>query len=277
MSQPTKTPEQQQKETEELLKLYDNQQQQIKQEVESDPLISETFPIAILEEEFAQAENFFVKVNSLGNFFGKKMLRKARKDGSCFYRAFIYRLCEILCMGETYFKKFDLFEKIKKANTMLVEAGFEKLVFEDFEVYFVEFLKSIQSGDTNILNLHQALSDKSLFDYYVMYLRFIISAYVRTSGPLFEMYFESDHDLKAFCTREIEPIDAEADQIQIISLFNVLEIPVRIFYIDNSSQPVPTVFSLPDLSDGSKENVLATQNDYLIQLLYRPGHYDILY
>jgi ubiquitin thioesterase protein OTUB1 len=277
MSQPTKTHEQQQKETDELLKLYDNQQQQIKQEVENDPLISDIYPIAILDEEFANAENFLVKVKSLENFYGRNMLRKARKDGSCFYRAFIYRLCEILCMGETYFKKFDIFKKIERASAMLLEAGFEKLVFEDFEIYFVEFLKSIQSGATNILNLHQALSDKSLYDYYVMYLRLIISAYVRTSGPLFEAYFESDHDLKAFCNREIEPIDAEADQLQMISLFNVLEIPVRIFYIDNSSQPFPTVFSLPDQSDGTKENVLATQNDYLIQLLYRPGHYDILY
>jgi len=277
MSQPTKTPDQKQKEAEELLRLYDDQQQQIKKEVETAPLISDIFPIAVLEEEFAQAENFLVKVNSLEKFFGKKMLRKARKDGSCFYRAFIYRFCEILCMGNTFFKKFDIFEKIKKASKMLEEAGFEKLVFEDFEVYFVEFLKSIENGATNILNLHQALSDKSLFDYYVMYLRFIISAYVRTSGPLFEMYFESDHDLKAFCTREIEPIDAEADQIQIISLFNVLEVPIRIFYVDNSTQTVPSVFSLPDLSDGSKEHVLATQADYLIQLLYRPGHYDILY
>jgi ubiquitin thioesterase protein OTUB1 len=277
MSEPNKTQEEQQKEREEMLQMYDTQQQQIKEEVENDPLISAIYPLSTLEKEFENADNFLVKIQALDKEFGKKSIRKARKDGSCFYRSFIYRFCEVLCMGEPFFKKFNIFEKIKKASAMLVEAGFEKLVFEDFEVYFVEFLESIRNGSTNLLNLHQALSDKSLYDYYVMYLRFLISGYIRTSGPIFEMYFESDHDLRAFCTREVEPIDAEADQIQMISLFNVLEIPVRIFYVDNSGQPLPTVFSLPDLDNGSKDKVLASQNDYLIQLLYRPGHYDILY
>lgn len=264
-------------ENERLIRLNDAQNEIIKKDVEKEPLISSALKISVLFEEYQNSENFLKKAVNLDKVFARTTIRKARKDGSCFYRSFIFRLCELLCMGNHFFEKFKIFDKIKQFSKMMLQAGFEQIVFEDFESFFLEFLNAIRNGTINILNVQNSLSDKSTFDYYVMYLRFAISAYIRTSGALFEMYFESDHDLKQFCSKEVEPIDAEADQLQIISLFNLFEIPIRIYYMDNNQNEIPTAFSLPDLDKNTVENVKQTQSTYLIQLLYRPGHYDILY
>lgn len=267
----------QKQEAERLMQLNDAQNAEIKKDVEKEPLISAPFKLSVLFEEYQNAPNFLKKAGALESVFGKTSIRKARKDGNCFYRSFLFRLCELLCMGGQHFERFKIFEKVRQFSDMMLKAGFDKIVFEDFESFFLEFLNAIRAGSINILNVQQSLSDKSTFDYYVMYLRFAISAYIRTSGGLFDMYFESDFDLKSFCMREVEPIDAEADQIQIISLYNLWEIPVRIYYLDNNPNDVPTVLSLPDLEHNDPDGVRKTQGTYLIQVLYRPGHYDILY
>jgi len=72
-----------------------------------------------------------------------------------------------------------------------------------------------------------------------------------------------------FCQTEVEPIDKESDQIQIMAIVNYLEIPIRIVYLDaNTTKTEADVMQFPE--DVDQKNVFIT-------LLYRPGHYDILY
>lgn len=274
---PTTAPEPAKSEQERLIQLNDLQNATIQEDVEKEPLISSVFPVSVLLDEYQNATTFLKKAAALETVFKKTSIRKARKDGNCFYRSFLFRLCELLCMGSHFMEKFKIIEKVKQFSEMMVKAGFDRLVFEDFESFFMEFLNAIKAGTINILNVQQSLSDKSTFNYYVMYLRFAISAYIRNSGGMFDGFFDSDYELKQFCMRDVERIDAEADQIQIISLFNLFEIPIRIFYLDNSPGDVPNVFSLPEIEKNVPEEVVKSQSEYLIQLLYRPGHYDILY
>jgi hypothetical protein len=44
-----------------------------------------------------------------------------------------------------------------------------------------------------------------------MYLRFIISAYIRTNGFLYEAFLEHNQTIDDFVRTEIEPIDRDAD------------------------------------------------------------------
>lgn len=74
----------------------------------------------------------------------KQFIRKTRKDGSCFYRCFIFRLFENLIADKQYFQKFMLFEKINKAHKLMKDSGYETLVFEDFEDNFKDMLSKIQ-------------------------------------------------------------------------------------------------------------------------------------
>lgn len=263
--------------SEDYQRLYDQQQATIKKEIEEEPLIGPSINLSIIIEEYMHNQNFLTKICDLFDNRNKTGLRKIRKDGSCFYRGFIFRLAEILNADKSLFAKFHLFEKIGKAAPMMVEAGFQTLVFESFEGVFRDFMTGIQQGLVRKEDLHTAFDDKQMFDYYVMYLRFVISAYIRTHKELFEMYFETPEELLQFCQREVEPIDSEADQIQIVAMFNYFEIPIRIFYLDNSNVDKATCLSLPELEDNTDDVVAVTDAEYPIQLLYKPGHYDIIY
>ena len=58
----------------------------------------------------------------------------------------------------------------------------------------------------------------------------------------------------------------ESDHIHIIALTNALSVPVGIIYLDRANQDTVTVHKFP-------ENGPEPQ----ITILYRPGHYDIIY
>ncbi len=75
--------------------------------------------------------------------------------------------------------------------------------------------------------------------------------------------------MEFFCQTEVEQIDKEADQIQIMALLNYLGVGIKIIYLDGNvkSKEAYTVV-LPE--NTKPEDIVGT-------LLYRPGHYDILY
>ena len=82
------------------------------------------------------------------------------------------------------------------------------------------------------------------------------------------MDYTEGQSIDHFCNSEIEPIDKEADQIQIIALINSLELTIKIVYLDaNVQKKEPQILQIPE---DSKQEIF-------IELLYRPGHYDILY
>lgn len=80
------------------------------------------------------------------------------------------------------------------------------------------------------------------------------------------MYDQMPADM--FCQIEVEPIDKEADQIQIMALLNYLAVGIKIVYLDGTKSKEPYKLILPE---SFKENEIVGE------LLYRPGHYDILY
>ena len=57
----------------------------------------------------------------------------------------------------------------------------------------------------------------------------------------------------------------ESDHIHVIALTKTTNVPVRIVYVDRSEQEETTEHDFPDDSTPK------------LHILYRPGHYDILY
>lgn len=258
-------------------RLCEQQQAIIKKEIEKEPLVGPILDISYIFNEYEKSDNFLIKICDLVENRSKTQIRKIRKDGSCFYRGFIYRLAEMLIFNKDLFSHYRLFEKINKSRMIMVAAGFEELVFGSFESMFKDLLSGIQAGLITYENMDQSFEDKELFDYYVMYVRLVISAFIRTNISTFRTYFEHEYQLIQFCQDEIEPIDSEADEIQIVAIFQYFQIPMRIFYLDNSPTPKVTCLSLPELEDNSDQSIIDTDSKYLLQLLYKPGHYDIVY
>ena len=100
-------------------------------------------------------------------------------------------------------------------------------------------------------------------------MRFLTSGELKNNAILYETFIDNGLPIEFFCQTEVEPLDKEADQIQIMALLNYLEIAIMIIYLDaNVNSKEATMMLLPE--SAKPEDVTAT-------LLYRPGHYDILY
>ena len=75
----------------------------------------------------------------------------------------------------------------------------------------------------------------------------------------------SCHFQLRICQQEVEPMTRECDHIHITALTSALGVPVRIEYMDRGGDDSTNAHSFPE---GSSPK---------FTLLYRPGHYDILY
>jgi ubiquitin thioesterase protein OTUB1 len=58
----------------------------------------------------------------------------------------------------------------------------------------------------------------------------------------------------------------ESDHIHVIAITKATNVPVRVVYMDRSDQDETTEHNFPEDSTSPK-----------LDILYRPGHYDILY
>lgn len=68
-----------------------------------------------------------------------------------------------------------------------------------------------------------------------------------------------------FCHQEVEPMYKESDHIHIMAACAAMNTGVRVVYMDRGVNRSVTEHDLPEGTTPS------------IHLLYRPGHYDILY
>lgn len=93
-----------------------------------------------------------------------------------------------------------------------------------------------------------------------------------------------------FCKASVEPMGEESDHIHITALSDALGVPIRVVYLDRSSCDAanPTVNYHDFIPSSNPRGAISEQQDSIessarqqtkpfITLLYRPGHYDILY
>jgi len=76
-------------------------------------------------------------------------------------------------------------------------------------------------------------------------------------------------DVELYCRQMVEVMDEESDEIHIRALTDSLGIPTRIFALDSRppTEITPTDY-VPEECSG---------DTFYVHLLYRPGHYDIIY
>lgn len=65
---------------------------------------------------------------------------------------------------------------------------------------------------------------------------------------------------------QVDPLWREADQLQVQALTNFFRVPINLFYLDQTPGDKCNLYS--QAFDGG---------DAVINLLYRPGHYELLY
>jgi len=139
---------------------------------------------------------------------------------------------------------------------------------------FVDLLTSLEhneSVDKHLKKLHGTLTQENgTSEYCTWYLRVLTAAHLKSDMERFQMFLENEYtDIPTFCAREVEPMGKDCGMLQCIALAETIGIQVNIEYLDG--RPFQAEKGLTLHQFGNMDSVTK------ITLLYRPGHYDILY
>ena len=236
-------------------------QRQIEKEVaDNAALMGAPCDFSLLAKEYEGDDVYTGKVEDLCSKY--KSMRRTRGDGNCFYRAFGFAHLERLLNDAAAMKQFKAL--VADSKDKLIEQGFPKFTLEDFHDTFMEVLEKVESG-CGLTELEGIFNDAGYSDYLVVYLRILVSGHLQKEADFFMNFIDGGRSVKEFCSQEVEPMGREADHIHIIALTAALDTPVRVEYMDRGESKAVNAHDFPE---GSAPQVC---------LLYRPGHYDILY
>lgn len=140
------------------------------------------------------------------------------------------------------------------------------MAFEIFYDSLVEFLESLQNN--TIADLHKELNEENATsDYCTWYLRVLTATYLKADPNRFLPYLEGYMDIAAFCQAQIEPMGKECTMVQVLALAECFGVLCTIEYLDGH-----------EFKDTLTQHTFGPEDSATkLTLLYRPGHYDILY
>ncbi|KAF8653849.1 hypothetical protein HU200_061976 [Digitaria exilis] len=164
--------------------------------------------------------------------------------------------------------------KIEQCKKTLLSLGYIEFTFEDFfSVCPMSNLSSFEPLPINSENSTQ----------------FVTSGEIQRRSEFFEPFISglTNSTVAQFCKASVEPMGEESDHVHIIALSDALGVPIRVMYLDRSSCDtgnlsvnhhdfIPSANVSEGDGDSATTSAPSAEKPY-ITLLYRPGHYDILY
>ncbi|XP_028795174.1 ubiquitin thioesterase otubain-like [Neltuma alba] len=256
------------------------------EEAKKTPFVGDKEPLRSLAAEYELGSPILLeKIKVLDEQYSA--IRRTRGDGNCFFRSFLFSYLEHIleCQDQSEVERIKV--NVEECRKTLQKLGYADLTFEDFFALFLEQLECvIQGKETSISHAELVLRcrDQSISDYVVMFFRFVTSGEIQKRSEFFEPFILglTNSTVEQFCKSSVEPMGEESDHIHIAALSDALGIPIRVMYLDRSSCDTGGVSVnhhdfLPVAGDLTHASCKSETNDPFITLLYRPGHYDILY
>eukprot|EP00887_Chlorella_sp_A99_P001976 scaffold18.g1976.t1 len=200
-----------------------NWEAQIKSaETANQPLIGELEPLASLEAEYASgSEVFLAKIRGLHASYGA--IRRARGDGNCFFRSFLFGYLEGLLTSQGEAEKARMLSRLDELKTAFKTAGYDELVFESPLDIVLEMLRGVGSpvAPLTLAALESNLREDYLSNTCVFLLRLITSCEIKRRADFFAPF---------------------------------VMVPVRVVYLDRSTAPSAT---------GGEEGLHADVHDFV--------------
>lgn len=134
---------------------------------------------------------------------------------------------------------------------------------------FAAVKAAAERGDKNDRVLLEIMNDAPMSDSIVYHFKMMTSSFMRVQPERYEAFLEIP--VAQYCLTRIDPANQEIDHIGLQALTDAVIAPayiaLEVSYLDRStgSEVTPHQF------------VLNAQNWPAIRLIYRPGHYDIIY
>ncbi|KAL8784532.1 MAG: hypothetical protein Q9213_003880 [Squamulea squamosa] len=171
--------------------------------------------------------------------------------------------------------------RLTSLNNLLDSVGYPCDIYEDFTNETLQLLKQNASnlpnshdGDASLL---ASFNDAAICNAIIMHFRLVTSAWMKTHADSYVHYTENQN-IQDYCSTHIEPHTVEIEHLGLQACIDAILKPagiaVQVLYLDRS--PGEQVNQLDWPADPPTTN--APYNGLsTIRLLYRPGHYDILY
>lgn len=237
---------------------------EIEAKVKESALTSERQPLRDLLAAYPADSNFAKGIESLDY----KEMRVVRGDGNCYYRAFLYQLCELILQDDGGKLGKSILTWLKETSWPgVLKAGYDEMMLETFYDTVVDLLERVVDGKVSLDELHTEMNEETgTSDYCTWYLRVVTAAHLKQDPERFLPFLpEGFYDIAQFCQKEVEPMGRECEQVQVLALAEAVGVQVQIAYLDGrDSQVQQHTFGPEDCP-------------VTLTLLYRPGHYDILY
>ena len=257
--------------------------------VRHSPMVGDKEPFTALRSEYANNARFMHKVDSGAERYSH--MRRVRGDGSCFYRSYLYSVLEWAILpphsvsAAQHYTLVDAFvtQFKQSAADILREERYDPVVVEDFYDITLDLVNTAtqRTLDTHgtvhpaspaelphrlplLEQLHQLMNDEHTAQWYVTWMRCLTSAQLQRHPDQYSPYLVDQPSLASFCQSEVDGINKDADALQILALTTEMGMAVHISYLDGTDGPL-------------RGYVIPEGAERVVSLLYRPGHYDILY
>lgn len=232
------------------------------------PLTSDLSPIEELRKKYDPGSNFEKGVLILAKDYSS--IRTIRGDGNCYYRAFLYSLCENL-FRSTKEEKSRLKTFCEQSCEKAVkEGGYDETAIEVFHESLVGLIAAIVDGTTTQEKVQtELLEENSTSDYCTWFMRVLTATHLKSDPNRFIPYLEDCYvDIHAFCQKQVEPMAVECTMVSVLALAEVFDVQIKIEYLDGHDIR----------NDKLQQHQFGPEKaETSLTLLYRPGHYDILY
>lgn len=156
---------------------------------------------------------------------------------------------------------------ITDSKDLLLAANFELLAFEDFYLVTLETLQNLIYYTPE--ELLASFQNDEVSNSIVMHFRLMTSAYLKRHQEDYLPFLEGEHSMDRYCAMFVEAMGRESEEMMVIALSKATLVSVEVAYL-NGNESADEVNFLPFLPETAP---------YMppLVLLYRPGHYDILY
>ncbi|KAL6713587.1 hypothetical protein ACLMJK_009052 [Lecanora helva] len=245
------------------------------------PLIGSQQSTSALTDEYAQADPVYVhKTRALPAKFSH--YRTLRGDGNCGWRvigALAFGYFEtLLRLGDAAKIRVEA-ARLRSCNTMLLATGFSEDAFDLFVDETVDLLEKTAASLPNHdggASLLTAFNDAGRSSAITYHFRLLTSAWMKTYPDIYAGFL-TGVDVNTYCHQNIEPFTVELDHLGLqclaTAVINEAGIAIEVLYLDRSEGEEVNSIHFPVLDGQGK----VVQGAPTIRLLYRPGHYDLLY
>ncbi|RAL10605.1 OTU family ubiquitin thioesterase [Aspergillus homomorphus CBS 101889] len=236
------------------------------------PAVSAKQSSSMVAMEYANADPAFItKTAALAATH--PLVRTMKGDGNCGWRAVAFGYFENLLKLQNLVLVHDELTRIKSLNVLLDRTGQEEHLYEIFvdatEVVFNQIIEAIQNGIIDDTFLVDAFNEEYNASAIITHFRLLTSAWMKLNPLRYQAFLSMPVD--QYCATRIETVKTEIDEVGLQALVDGVigasGFAVEILYLDRSEGDVVT----PHLLTPNRLTAAT------ICLLYRPGHYDLLY